>query len=369
MASSSESFNLGDVVKKIRSAKAPDDKKTIFSTLTSAQKKLVRATISEQEEAEKKAADSALDVTGGGEGSDSDVDDNFLGAASSTTEEKKPKGKQAAVIAVKDADVAQMWDMLEKMEARNYDLSGISDFDYVGFNPSEVLKSIMAAGLKAGYGNNKIINDIGLMAGLAQKKGSVNNHNYTKMSKDGQKLYDRLAKDYGLKKGGGKGEPSNIITVSRIGPTFPGVIVQLLLDNKLTARSFAGPLRSSTLPTFMQTQAFPPIIPTGLAEASKVFLLGLCVAYSVDQSLAIQGGKNKPTVASVISTQQNFIVISHSGIYPSEKFRLQTFLTIDWNAHFDSLSACATAYRSNYSEFSIQSKSDFLSDINKITKK
>jgi hypothetical protein len=294
----------------------------------------------------------------------SDSDDT---PETTSAEKKKKTKKSVKIVEVTQDELDTAWDTIDGDDGDDFDEEGAKAFDYTGFNADLILEAMLKKKKTKNFSDKKFNDDISMLASLAQKKGSVNDHNYTKMSKQGQTTYDRLAKDYGIKKGSGKGEPADVITVSRIGPTFPGRIMQLILVKKLQPKTFSGQLKSNTLPNLLQTQAFPPIIPKGLPERSKDFLLCLSIAYGADQSVALSSKKTKKlTTEEAIIEQSPFVQLSHGSKYPKEEIRVKRFMSIGLVALYDKMQICAKAFQKVAPEFVIPTKAEFTADLAKL---
>nr|QEU56216.1 nucleocapsid [Citrus virus A] len=266
-------------------------------------------------------------------------------------------------IVVTDAQLAAMWTEIDNIDVSTFDRESTKVFDYQGFNPDEVLRSLIINQRKNKVSAADFKSDILLMCSLAIIKGSINEHNFKKLSTEGQSTVIRLEKTYGIKRGSGRSEPANVVTISRIGATFPGKIIQLLVENKASSRKFMGPFKSHTLPQFIRHQGFAAVIPTTLAESTRMFLLDIVTAYSVDQSISISPNKkDKPDLASLYEKQRGFIQTTADNKYPSEIVRKKIFTTI--MIDYDSLLTTARALLKVIPDFTIVTKENFVSDIN-----
>jgi hypothetical protein len=290
-----------------------------------------------------------------------DIDWSKLGGAST-------KGKEKAVEAptqktdVTEKELDEIWLSIEAEDTTEYDLETAAAFDYQGFNANTVLTQIMMRGKAAGLDRKTILRDISMMCAVSHKKGSINDKNYPKMKKAGQAEYDRLAGIYKLVKGGAKGMPPETVTISRIGPTFSAKIVRLILDEKLSAKSFIGPMKSSTLHSVMQTQYFVTTLPSSMPARSKEFISGLCRAYSVDQTIALAIGK-KPSLEETWEKQANFIELTMNSDHPSDSARTSMVARIPWPAIYDKSATCVAKIKTVDSGFLVPSRADFLSDV------
>jgi hypothetical protein len=280
------------------------------------------------------------------------------GSKRPTVSQQQSGGVRVTEVVVTEAELDTMWSNIDSNDLSGVDLLGLADFDYIGFNADLLLKEFVKRGKQANRSTKEILSDLTCLAALAHKKGSITEKNYPKMNKAGQTKYDELAARYGIVKGGGKGKGPEVITVSRIGPTVPGRIIRLIQAGHLAAKKFNGPLKSSSMPDIIQTQAFPVIIPNKLEQEAKDFLIGLCVAYSSDQSYIISERKKK--IEDAVGDQRNFIELSMSTSHPTESMRIEMFKTISWTSFYDKSITCANAYQKLVSDFTIPTKTDFL---------
>jgi len=338
--------------------KTDDEKAVLMKGLSNTRRKKVNANI--RERAEKKKG---KEVEKSDEEEEEEMDWEALKGVSGggVPVVQKPAEK----VVVSETEIDDMWSTIDGKDLGDIDESALADFDYQGFDAEVILRQVLTHGKSAGLTNKQIMKDITSLAGLAQKKGSVTDKNYPKMKKSGQAEYDKLAARYHIVKGSGKGKSPEIITVSRIGPTFPGRIMRMLSAGKLSARSFIGPLKSSSLPKILQTQAFPPALPTTMESDAKDFVLGLCIAYSVDQTIAIADGK-KPTVEEALKTQVGFVMLSHNSKHPTETLRKDMVSQINWPDLYDRSLVCAQTYKKFSPDFVVIARTDFLAAISKL---
>lgn len=249
----------------------------------------------------------------------------------SEEEEVKPKKKAKASGSgdVSDADLARIWTMVDEI-----DLDGlitpeiIKDFQYSGFNPDAILKSLIKKKKEKGVSNTQFMADISTLVLIAIMKGSVTDGNLKKLSDGGKRRYSSLEETYGLKRNGAKGKSGDVVTISRIAATFPGVVVKTISEYPDTARAFSGSFKTDKLPSFMRHQAMAACIPKSLDDKTKEFILSLIIAFSVDQTKSIS--KTKESYGDLFSKQKNFTMVSHNGAYPPDKVRKEIFSNLEW---------------------------------------
>ncbi|KAF3573735.1 hypothetical protein F2Q69_00062910 [Brassica cretica] len=258
-----------------------------------------------------------------------------------------------------DDRLSELWDEID-----NYDLSGIDAdafkiFEYQGFNPSMMLNSIKVAADERNIDKDTMMMDIIYMCVVAAIKGSVNDHNISRMGQAAVARIQMLEERYNVKRGGGRGEPPHVVTFSRVASSFPGKIMQLLDQKKIPARDFIGPMKSNALPAVMRHQAFAAVIPSSLKERVREFLLTLATAFSVDQSYCIRADKKvKFVIEEVFERQRNFIQITANAKYPKEQVRIGMFKQLQ--LEHDSLTDCARAVQSKFPDFRILSREKFV---------
>lgn len=269
-------------------------------------------------------------------------------------------------VIVSETEMDKMWSSVDGNDLGDIDEEALGDFDYQGFDAATILKEIMKHGRSAGLSDKEILKDISTMASIAQKKGSITDKNYPKMKKAGQARYDTLAARYHIVKGSGQGKSPEVITVSRVGPTFPGRIMRMILAKKLSPRSFVGPFKSASMIDIFQTQAFPTAIVSTMEDVAKDYLIGLCIAYSCDQSIGITPkDKKPPTPEEALKSQTNFIHLSYGSKHPTDEMRKDMMKGIDWPLLYDKSNTCASAYKKYQPEFVIPSRTDFLVSVAK----
>lgn len=361
MATASLEFNTATAVERLLAIPDLDERTKVLSTYSSNQRKKIKAMLKEKRElTEAKGKQKAVEAAPPApqESEEEDVDWTGLPAPGTVAPQTIKK-----VSSVEESEIDALWSFIDDSDTTMAE--NLSDFDYQGFNADSILREFLTRGKKANVSMTQMKQDITSLAALAHKKGSITENNYTKLAKTGQARYDVLAARYGLQKGGGKGKGPDVLTVSRIGPTVPGRILRLILAGKLAAKRFNGPFKSSGLPDVMQTQAFPAIIPESLEDPAKQYIISLCVAYSADQSHALQKKKDKPE--DLLTAQTNFVLLGTQTSHPPENQKLDMFKSIDWPNIFDKTIGCATQVKKINPEFSLVSRADFLSSVSKLS--
>jgi len=259
--------------------------------------------------------------------------------------------------------VNAMWDSLDKYDVATIDAESLRIFEFEGFNPSAILRSLMIAKKQHGVSQDDFMTDIITLCGLAILKGNINSKNLPKMKAKGQEAFKVLQRRYTINISSSKGKSSDFLTVARVAAAFPGKIIQLLQSGKVSPREYMGPLRSNTLPAGIRHQAMAACIPRGLAQEVKTFLLGLIVAFSVDQTMVVTT-VGKPTLPDCIKSQFGFINVAHNGTHPSDKVRREIFKSFNWSSMYSQLITTASTFKIHYPDFVIIEEAQYISQIN-----
>jgi hypothetical protein len=317
--------------------------------LTNSQMKIFKREIKSIEDNEK--AEKADDAAGDGEEDEEEEEEIEMDTPPESSKTGGGKGKQPARdekveekiakdngVKISDSEAEKFWKELEGLSGEDLlNESVIMDFQYVGFDPNVILKSIIQRGKVAKRTNDQIISDIATMCTIAIIKGSVTDNNLKKMSDPGKKRYGDLEAMYGLKRNGSRGVSPDVVTIARVGAAFPGPMMKILLQRPDLSKKFSGPFGSKLLPSYLRHQSAAACIPETLDEAAKSFLIGLICAYTSDQSRSISKAANKDTASDVYDRQENFITQTHSSHYPSEDVRKSIFKSWSLAADYDKL--------------------------------
>jgi len=217
--------------------KTPDEQKEAFEKLSSnTQKKKVRS------EMAARAAARALAEKSGVPDDDETASEPVEFAPLPTTQAGSSKGKQPVGKGkddeVEEGDLKDMWNKVDLFDVTTIDPESLRIFEYEGFNPDLVLKTLMEGMKRNKISQASFLRDIMIMCGMAVIKGTVNDKNYKKMKKAGQDEFMRLESLYGLVRGGGKNMAAEKVTIARIAATFPGKILQLLQTKRVQPREY-----------------------------------------------------------------------------------------------------------------------------------
>lgn len=339
--------NAVDVFK--RWMEAPDEQKA--EVYAESREALTKTQFKKLQNLIKEAAEKA-------EAEDTEGFTNVATPEASTAPPNPRKGKEKEeVAAVQDAEVERFWAELDGMDALSLiDEQVIKDFQYVGFNPNEVLRSILSMGKQAKKTPDQIKKDIATMATMAIMKGSITDHNLKKMSDEGKRTYQIYETTYGLRRGGSKNVDPKVVTIARVGAAFPGAIMSILLQKGNLAKQFTGPFGSKSLPAYLRHQAAAACIPETLAEPVKSYLLGLVIAHTADQTKNLSKSKDKPE--ELYERQENFVNQTHSSSYPTEPVRKQIFKQMSLIADFEKLKVVSDRIRVIKTDFPAITRDD-----------
>lgn len=207
---------------------------------------------------------------------------------------------------------------VEKLSAEEFE-----QFQYQGFDPKKVVESLVKIKTEKSISDSEFAKEVYTMVAIGMIKGSVNDHNMTKMSDVGKENLRLLIGKYSIKLGGGRSQPAGVVTFPRVMATFPDIAVRLTAV--IGPKEFSGgPMMSTRLPNYMKVQVFPAIIPKNLSEEAKKVLLIASLCYSIDQTIQISRIQNADP-KTIADSQMNFVHIGHSSPVPDEEVRRKVF--------------------------------------------
>jgi len=268
-------------------------------------------------------------------------------------------------MSVSQADVDSIIQLInngnvEALQSEDFDI-----FQYQGFDPKKIVVALLKVKTAKSMSNDDFMKDVFTMVAIAMIKGSVNERNINKMSDDGKARVTALNSKYGIHMGGGRGQPSNIITYPRVMATFPDVAVRL--TSVIGGKEFrGGPMGSTRLPEYMQVQVFPAVIPTYLESTIKKALLLASLCYSIDQTVQISEIKD-PEVKQLASSQNNFTIIGHNSPIPTNSVRTIVFKKVVAVDDYPKIKAVLEDYKRLIDEtYKIPTKAEFSSAIDSL---
>lgn len=228
---------------------------------------------------------------------------------------------------------------IESLKAEDFD-----QFQYQGFDPMRIVASLAVVKKDKNVKDEELVDDICKMVAIGMIKGSVNDHNLTKMSDEGKKEINDLITKYGVQKGGGRGKSATVITFPRVMATFPDIAVRMVAI--IGPKEFrGGPMLSTRLPSYLQVQVFPSVIPRDAEGPLKSFLLTAALCYSIDQTIQISKIEN-PDVKAVSSTQSNFIAVGHASPMAQSATRARVFKQLSIAEDYESIASVVSDYKS-----------------------
>lgn len=267
-------------------------------------------------------------------------------------------------MSISQADIERVLTLISESDVNSFKAEDFDQFQYQGFDPKKIAESLLKVKKEKSVADSDFKKDVVSMVAIGMIKGSVNPRNKAKMSPEGQTDLDRLGSTYGIKEGGGRGQASGIVTYPRVMATFPDIAIRL--TKIIGGKEFrGGPLLSTRLPSYMQVQVFPSILPRDLDAVVRKMLLTASLCYSIDQTIQISEMKD-PDLKVVASTQSNFVQVGHTSPVPSDKVRKDIFKSLSIHESYDSIRSVLETYKNLVDpSFLISSQSEFVSSLNK----
>lgn len=262
------------------------------------------------------------------------------------------------------ADIERLVQLINDGDVEALKAEDFDQFQYQGFDPYKIVESLLKVKTAKSIADDDFKKNIFSMVAIGMIKGSVNERNIKKMSDNGSKEVQTIISTYGIKMGGGKNQPSGVITFPRVMATFPDIAVRLV--KVIGPKEFrGGPMSSTTLPGYLEVQVFPAVIPRDIDNDVKRMLMTAALCYSIDQTIQISNLQN-PDLKSVSSTQSNFVNVGHGSPVPSNAVRARTFKDLKVADDYEKISAVLEIYKSKIdSAFSILTKEQFTSKLPK----
>jgi hypothetical protein len=256
------------------------------------------------------------------------------------------------------ADITRILELISSNDVASLKAEMFDAFQYQGFDPLRIVKTLFECKTAGSVDDKTFSEDVFKMVAIGMIKGSVNTNNIDKMSDEGKKGVLELNEKYKIKMGGGKGQPSNVVTYPRVMATFPDIAVRMTAV--IGGKPFnGGPMLSTRLPQFMQVQVFPAVLPRNLNDDVKRMLLTASLCYSIDQSIQISQIK-EPDLKQLASTQGNFVMVGHQSPVPGSDVRKSVYNGLNIADHWADIRAVLQDYRAKVdSEFNVMSDSDF----------
>jgi len=256
-------------------------------------------------------------------------------------------------------DIERIISLINKGDVEALKAEDFDQFQYQGFNPIKIVQALYRVKQEKSVSDSDFVNAIFRMVAIGMIKGSVNDHNITKMSDEGKSQLTSMIAEYGIKKGGGRGESSSVITFPRVMATFPDIAVRMA--KIIGAKEFSGgPMLSTRLPYYLQVQVFPAVIPRSFNKDAKRMLLTASLCYTIDQSTQISNIKD-PDLKALASTQGNFTMVGHNSPVPSAEVRLSIFNKLPLSADYNKIVSVLRDYKDKIDpSFEIMDMSEFV---------
>lgn len=233
------------------------------------------------------------------------------------------------------ADIDNLLNLISKGDIEALKSDDYDQFQYQGFDPMRIVQSLFRVKTDESIDDDQFKKEIYQMIAIGIIKGSVNDHNITKMSENGQSSVNSIIKKYKIEKGGGRGKSASVITFPRVMATFPDISVRMA--KVIGPKEFnGGPMLSSRLPFYLKVQVFPAVIPRNLEVSIKKMLLNASLCYTIDQSTQISQLKD-PDLKQLASIQGNFTAIGHQSPVPNSDTRIKVFKTLSIENDYESI--------------------------------
>jgi hypothetical protein len=247
-------------------------------------------------------------------------------------------------MAYNKADIEKIIQLVNEGDIESLKASEFEQFQYQGFDPYKIVQSIMQVKTAKNIPDDSFKKDIFTMVAVGMIKGSVNEHNINKMSDAGKTDLRDLISRYGIKMGGGRGQPAGVITFPRVMATFPDVAIRLV--KIIGPKEFqGGPMLSTRLPDYMEVQVFPAIIPLNVDSDIKRMLLTASLCYSIDQTTQISQLKD-PDLKLLSATQSNFTNVGHRSPVPPADIRRSVFNSLNISNDYGKIVSVLNDYKS-----------------------
>lgn len=256
------------------------------------------------------------------------------------------------------SDIERIIQLVNTGDVESLKASEFEQFQYQGFDPFKIVSALLSIKTNKNISDGDFTKNVFTMVAVGMIKGSVNEHNINKMSDAGKTDLRDIISKYGIKMGGGRGQPSGVITFPRVMATFPDIAIRLV--KIIGPKEFrGGPLGSTRLPSYMQVQVFPAIIPKDVDLDIKKILLTASLCYSIDQSVQISQLQS-PDLMQLSAAQSNFINVGNNSPVPSDDIRKQVFNSLSFIEDYEKIVLVLQDYKEKIdSSFTIMTKSQF----------
>jgi hypothetical protein len=217
----------------------------------------------------------------------------------------RERKKKMSVLKMSSQDVAKGVDAVEKGEIEalvkqsvevdmgKVDIALFLIFEFQGFDPYAIMRKLIFFKNTYGLTDEDLKVDILYMIAANIYMGNLSGKALSRRGTDGREMVDELTSRYQIQAGTtGTGIASEIITFPRVAGSFP--IITARMAQRLPTKDMVGqPFQSTAVPKFMRVNAFASFCPPQMLMRTRLFLLKASAAYSCDQSIVFQEGKNK----------------------------------------------------------------------------
>jgi hypothetical protein len=269
-------------------------------------------------------------------------------------------------MAASRSDIEKIIQLINSGDVETLKSEEFEQFQYQGFDPYKIVETLLKVQTDKSISNENLMKDVFSMVAVGMIKGSITKKNKDKMSEAGKAQITELSAKYGIKEGGGRGQPSHVITFPRMMATFPDISIRLV--KVIGPKEFrGGPMNSSRLPSYMQVQVFPAIIPKDIGLGAKKMLMTASLCYSVDQSVQI----SQITIADdshlkkIANDQIKFTQVGHTSPVPSADVRKTVFGKLSIKEDYPAIVSVLQDYKTKIdTTFVILSAADFNTSMN-----
>jgi hypothetical protein len=256
------------------------------------------------------------------------------------------------------SDIERIIQLVNSGDVESLKAQEFEQFQYQGFDPFKIVAALLRVKTSKSIDDDVFKRNVFTMVAVGMIKGSVNDRNINKMSDAGKTDLKDLISKYGIRMGGGKGQPSGIITFPRVMATFPDIAIRLV--SVIGAKEFrGGPMMSTRLPAYMQVQVFPAIVPKNIDADVKRMLLTASLCYSIDQSVQISEMKS-PDLVQLSGDQANFVNVGNNSPVPSDEVRTSVFNSLSIKDSYHMIVSVLNDYKQKIDpSFTILTKQQF----------
>ncbi|AII79357.1 nucleoprotein [Komandory virus] len=197
----------------------------------------------------------------------------------------------------------------------------IAEFQYQGFDPVTILKSIWERGQKAGKSKAEIIKDVQGMIVLHLTRGNKVEKMKKKMSEAGQKALQVLISAYGIKE---KAVNATDLTLSRVAIVNAGLTCSLLefVQQHMAVTLTEMERDSPGYPVHMMHGSFASMIDLTLPDATSKDIIDAHQLYLVRFAQKINPASRSKTFKQIVEDNKQTLKAAMSSTFISNKVKL-----------------------------------------------